>query len=202
MGQRREVERAAAPGRGDATRRALVEAALALFEDKGLEATSVDEITVRANVAKGTFYVHFQRKQDVLLEWAAQLMDRLDTSGLPDTAPEALHELGRRVAETMARGHRSVTGRTVREIVGNSDDWVRVLGDRPTLWAHILPIVEAGQARGELRTDLSPLRLAMALTILWLDNVVGWAERGRSRPLDDAIRLATDLFLGGALDRG
>lgn len=190
---------AAAPvTRGMATRRALVEAALELFEAKGVEATSVDEITAAADVAKGTFYVHFQRKQDVLLEWAAQLVDGLDTAGLPDDAPAALRALGAQLARTMATGPRVVVGRMVREMVGNSAAWVGVLGDRQPLWARIIPIVERGQATGTIRTDMTPLRLSMALTILWLDNVVGWAEREGARPLPDAVDLATDLFLGGA----
>lgn len=184
--------------RGMATRRALVGAALELFEAKGVEATSVDEITAAADVAKGTFYVHFQRKQDVLLEWAAQLVDGLDTAGLPDDAPAALRALGGQLARTMAAGPRVVVGRMVREMVGNSAAWVGVLGDRQPLWARIIPIVERGQATGTIRTDMTPLRLSMALTILWLDNVVGWAEREGARPLPDAVDLATDLFLGGA----
>ena len=190
---------AAAPvTRGMATRRALVEAALELFEAKGVEATSVDEITAAADVAKGTFYVHFQRKQDVLLEWAAQLVDGLDTAGLPEDAPTALRALGAQLARTMAAGPRVVIGRMVREMVGNSAAWVGVLGDRQPLWARIIPIVERGQAAGSIRTDMTPLRLSMALTILWLDNVVGWAEREGARPLPDAVDLATELFLGGA----
>lgn len=189
-------------GRGSATRQALVRAALALFADKGVEGTSVDEITAAAAVAKGTFYVHFQRKQDVLLEWAAQLVDGIDQGRIEGDAPDALRTLGAVLAERMEAGPRPLVGRTVREVVGNSADWVRVLGDRPTLWATILPIVERGQAEGSLRTDMSPLRLSMALTILWLDNTVGWAEREGARPLAESLDLATDLFLGGALVAG
>ncbi|WP_370328218.1 TetR/AcrR family transcriptional regulator [Euzebya sp.] len=186
-------------GRGVATRRTLVRAALDLFADKGVEETAVDEITSAANVAKGTFYVHFQRKQDVLLEWAAELVEAIDSSALPDDdAPAALRALGQQVAARMEEGPRRLVGRVVREMVGNSGDWYRVLGDRETLWSRIIPIVERGQAAGTIRTDMSPLRLSMALTILWLDNVVGWAERENPRPLPDAVALSTDLFLGGA----
>ncbi|CAN5452763.1 TetR/AcrR family transcriptional regulator [soil metagenome] len=185
-------------GRGLTTRRALVAAALELFAAKGVEATSVDEITAAADVAKGTFYVHFQRKQDVLLEWAAQLVENLDTDSLPDDVPSALRQLGAQLATTMATGPRPVTGRMVREMVGNSAAWVHVLGERQPLWGRIIPIIERGQAAGSIRADMTPLRLSMALTILWLDNVVGWAERDNARPLPQAMELATDLFLGGA----
>lgn len=44
-----------------------MDAAQALFLEKGFAATSVDEIVKRADVAKGTFYLQFKTKDDVLL---------------------------------------------------------------------------------------------------------------------------------------
>ena len=185
-------------GRGDRTRAALVATALDLFGRAGVEATSVDEITSGANVAKGTFYVHFQRKTDVLLERAAVILEDLVDQELTGDAPAALIALGDRVAVLMGALPRPVMGRMVREIVGNREDWMRVLGERRTLNAIILPIVEAGRADGSLRTDLSARRLAQGLTILWLDAVVGWAERMEDRALAVDLRRATTLFLDGA----
>lgn len=184
--------------RGDRTRLALVDAALALFDDKGVEATSVDEITTAARVAKGTFYVHFQRKQDVLLERAAQITEALEDERAGDDVPAALESLGGRLSEVMGAMPRPVMGRMMREIVGNRDEWLRVLGDRPTLAATIQPLVERGQAAGALRSDLSPRRLAQGLTILWLDGIIGWAERAEARPLAVDLARATALFLSGA----
>lgn len=184
-------------GRGDRTRAALVHAALDLFGRKGIDQTSIDEITAAVKVAKGTFYVHFQRKQDVLLEGAAQIVESLNHLTLPIGTPAALRALSDRFAAIMTTIPRPVIGWMVREIVGHREDWVRVLGDRRPLSACIKPIVEAGQVSGELRTDQSPARLAQALTVLWLDNVIGWAERPRERPLARDLALATTLFLEG-----
>ena len=44
---------------GDATRARLFEAAVRLFAKHGYAATSVEQITREAGVAKGTFFVHF-----------------------------------------------------------------------------------------------------------------------------------------------
>lgn len=49
-----------------ATRDAIVDAALGLFEEKGFAATTVDEITERADVAQRTFFRHFETKEAVL----------------------------------------------------------------------------------------------------------------------------------------
>ncbi|PDS78006.1 TetR/AcrR family transcriptional regulator [Rhizobium sp. L43] len=44
----------------------LMAAAERLFLEKGVEQTTIEEITTGAGVAKGTFYLHFSSKADVL----------------------------------------------------------------------------------------------------------------------------------------
>jgi AcrR family transcriptional regulator len=191
--------------RGDRTRAALVEAALSLFDAKGVESTSIDEITSVAAVAKGTFYVHFQRKQDVLLEQAAQLVLTIQEDPqitAPDVDPvTALGCLADRLAELVSARPRALMGRTIREMVGNRDEWVRVLGERPTLGRLIHPLVERGRASGVLRRDLSVNRVGHGLTILWLDAIIGWAEREDARDLRAELRDTLALYLDGAVVR-
>jgi AcrR family transcriptional regulator len=54
-------------------REALLEAALALFAERGYEQTSIEDIAHAAGVAVGGFYQHFSSKRQILLV----LMDRL-----------------------------------------------------------------------------------------------------------------------------
>lgn len=187
--------------RGDRTRAALVDAALTLFAARGVEETSIDEITQSARVAKGTFYVHFERKQDVLLEHGSSIVATLSQRPVPEDPRAALVALAERLAATLAGTPRAVCGRMVREIIGNRAAWQRVLGPRPTLSRVIEPAVIEGQRLGVFRRDQSSHRLAQALTILWLDNVIGWAERPDPRPLPDDLHRATSLFLDGAVAR-
>ena len=53
--------------RKENTRRKVFKAALELFADQGFEKTIIEDITKRANVAKGTFYNFFSKKEDVLV---------------------------------------------------------------------------------------------------------------------------------------
>jgi AcrR family transcriptional regulator len=53
----------------------LMAAAEALFLEKGFAATSVDEIVRLADVAKGTFYLHFRSKDDILLALRERFVD-------------------------------------------------------------------------------------------------------------------------------
>ncbi|HWH22455.1 MAG TPA: TetR/AcrR family transcriptional regulator [Allosphingosinicella sp.] len=51
--------------RGEKTMRALIEAALAEFGDRGFHEAAITGITQRAKVALGTFYTYFDSKEEV-----------------------------------------------------------------------------------------------------------------------------------------
>jgi AcrR family transcriptional regulator len=63
--------------RGEKTRQLLLEAAEAVFGEKGYERASIAEITQRAGVAQGTFYVYFPDKRVIFTELVRDLNDRL-----------------------------------------------------------------------------------------------------------------------------
>ena len=53
----------------------VLEAATALFEERGYDATTVSDICERADIAYGTFFNHFPEKQDVLRRMAERAVD-------------------------------------------------------------------------------------------------------------------------------
>lgn len=54
--------------KSEETKRRLKESALRLFNEKDFMGTTVSDITDSAHYAKGTFYLHWETKYDVLLE--------------------------------------------------------------------------------------------------------------------------------------
>ena len=64
-------------GRKDATRRALLEAALNVFGEKGYHATAVDEIVNRAGRSKGAAYFHFPSKEAIFRALVRELASHL-----------------------------------------------------------------------------------------------------------------------------
>jgi AcrR family transcriptional regulator len=92
----------------DERRGDILDAAESVLVQRGMVAFTVDEVTARASVAKGTFYLYFQSKEDVL----AALRDRF-LDGLIATQRVELDELpeddwlGRleRWMETSIRGY-------------------------------------------------------------------------------------------------
>lgn len=83
----------------------LISAAVQLFKDKGFEAPSVDEITSRTGIAKGTFYLYFKTKSDIIAAVLENILEQLEgringvMANAPVDAPQAL----RAVLEAQAR---------------------------------------------------------------------------------------------------
>ncbi len=59
------------------TREALRGALMALIEEKGFDAISVQDIAERAGVNRATFYLHYRDKQDLLIRTSEAVFDRL-----------------------------------------------------------------------------------------------------------------------------
>lgn len=59
------------------TRRAIEAAALGLFEERGFEGTTIDDIAAAAEIAPRTFFHYFPAKEDVVLSDYATRLDRI-----------------------------------------------------------------------------------------------------------------------------
>ena len=78
--------------RASKTRQRLLDAALYIFNTKGIEGCAIEDITESADVGKGTFYRHFMDKLDILrtlLDLAADdLVKRFPPSNSPAVSIE------------------------------------------------------------------------------------------------------------------
>jgi AcrR family transcriptional regulator len=94
--------------RRESRRGALVDAAFRVFADKGVAASSVDDIVDAAGVAKGTFYLYFKTKDDAVNAVAERVVDGVadivETAAVtPGLSPvERLLTLGRSVGQVGA----------------------------------------------------------------------------------------------------
>lgn len=69
----KEPRRKPATSRGQRTRQRLLDAAEDIFGKKGYENASVYEITQKASVAQGTFYIYFPDKKSIFTELVKEL---------------------------------------------------------------------------------------------------------------------------------
>lgn len=98
--------------RGQLTRQKLLDAAEAIFGEKGFDRASINDITQRAGVAQGTFYVYFPDKKAIFVELVRELSHRLrrdiseSISGIHDRA--TIEEYGFRAFLLFVHRHRNL----------------------------------------------------------------------------------------------
>ncbi|MFH1279577.1 MAG: TetR/AcrR family transcriptional regulator [Candidatus Eisenbacteria bacterium] len=82
------------------TRQKLLQAALSVFCEKGVDAATIEEITEKADLGKGTFYRHFEGKEAVMAALTADALDRLiENFRAPGPEPASLEETIRRIVK-------------------------------------------------------------------------------------------------------
>jgi AcrR family transcriptional regulator len=79
----------------DRTRRVLLDSALSLFAERGIYEPSIEEVTERADVGKGTFYQYFSSREALIAELVREgfallsaEMDALEDSASGHASPE------------------------------------------------------------------------------------------------------------------
>ena len=84
--------------RSSGTRRRLKEAALGVFSEKSVDAATVEDITDKADLGKGTLYQHFEDKEEIVVtlvgDAVAHLIERIRAyESVPETLEEMLEHL-------------------------------------------------------------------------------------------------------------
>ncbi|MFI9624448.1 ScbR family autoregulator-binding transcription factor [Streptomyces sp. NPDC052042] len=141
------------------TRRSILVAAAAVFDERGYSSATISEILSRAGVTKGALYFHFSSKEDLALG----VMDvQLDSNPLPQ-----LTKLQELVDQGMLLAHRLRHEPLVRASVGLAMDQAVEGLDRGTpfrAWIDRLEhLLNAAKEQGELLPHVGPRETAEML---------------------------------------
>jgi len=80
--------------RAKRTRKRLKEAALDAFSEKSIDAVTVEEITEKADVGKGTLYQHFDDKEEIVVMLVEEAVDHLiERIRAYDSTPKTLEDM-------------------------------------------------------------------------------------------------------------
>lgn len=192
------------------TRRRIFEVAIELFRERGFQATTVDEITEKADVGRGTFFNYFPRKEAVLAylsEERVSLAEENAAALIDDPAParEKLHEIYAFAASAY------LSDRELSRFV--FEEWMRQAfvpteeaGGR---WqALLLRVIEQGQAAGQLRQDIEPLMIESLLSSIYMTTLYYWLccpvqkSLEEDFPLLEGLRQRLDLVMDGVATKG
>lgn len=175
------------------TRERILEAAVELFGEQGVDATKVADVCERADVARQTFFNHFPAKADLLSE-----LYRLGVVFVAATL-DAACERGASTRERLALFFGDVVDAAVEVGPSNRDLVAQILHANPEpgraaeaqrIAGLFLTLVQLGLAEGDVTRRHAPEVLAElvhgALAALFSD----WVGRGGSDPTRRARALA------------
>ena len=164
--------------RKEEMRSQIFQAAMRLFERKGVFDTTVEEITESADVAKGTFFNYFPTKEAILTKLAERQI-----SVIKKAAEAAMTAQGMRpILINMAHELSSGPGRSpmmlrslLSVFLGNkllSETFQKALQMGRE---NVAIIMERGQKLGEIRTDLSSTDLARIFQHAMFGSMFIWS---------------------------
>ncbi|MEU9982376.1 ScbR family autoregulator-binding transcription factor [Streptomyces sp. NPDC050856] len=146
------------------TRRAILEAAAAVFDERGYEAATIAEILERAGVTKGALYFHFPSKQALA---QGVLDEQLAEGGVPprDSKLQEMVDVGLLLAYRIKRepmlsaGARLSLGPEMRDVFcgGSVPGWIEFT----------TRLLEAAKAQGELLPHVNPAETAWVFCACW-----------------------------------
>ena len=168
-------------------RQRVFRAAIELFVERGFEATTMEDIAERADVARATVFNYFQRKTAFLDEWsaarrraamAAIRAEHLDDHPLPEILNRYMAELARMSIRTRPE--------TVA-LMGAAVHATNVLGD-PRLAEELAMFIARARDRGEVRAGVDPALAGLLVATGYFAILTDWIS-AEPVPFDLTARL-------------
>ncbi|GAB6175004.1 TetR/AcrR family transcriptional regulator [Paradesulfitobacterium aromaticivorans] len=164
--------------------------AMQLFRTRGFDATSIEQITQKADVGKGTFYNYFPSKEAVVLEFSRQahreLIDRRRTHQAYSTR-ERLEVLLKDWADFMV-ADRELAWVAVRNREMSAQDL--------NLHYGLQAIITLGQREGEISGEYDSAFLAETLEGMMLQHFISWYVSHQG-DLHQEMRHVLAVFMDG-----
>ncbi len=187
--------------RKELSRDRIVGAAIALFEERGIDATSMDDIARAVDVSRATIFNYFPYKEAILVEIGSRLVAEIAAQAAAHrrrSARNALYDLADAVA-AIAEQHPGTVAYIAREMTHPNAERRQYAESRmgyPALYEALLrELAAAGRLRSPTRTGSHGRQL--------VDLTTGALVRaGNDVPISSLrseLRANVDLFWDGAI---
>lgn len=170
---------------------AVLAAAVRLFNERGYEATSMDDLAKRLGITKSSIYHHVSGKQELLRMAVDQALDGLDEAMTEVERQEApaldrLEMLIRRSVLVLAERLAYVT--LLLRVRGNTAVEQQALLRRRVFDVKVTELVKQAQSEGAIRPDIDAATAARLLFGM-VNSLIEWyiPGRGGAAELADAV---------------
>jgi AcrR family transcriptional regulator len=199
--------RTTAPGRREKkaaeTRQRIFLSAISLFAERGFDNVTIEQITEKADVGKGTFFNYFPNKEAVLTYFGGIQVERLQQAIVDGEVVGDPRDRVRQLIQILA-SYPEMTPELARALftaslnfnrfqeVGSQGVWhmERVFAD----------IIREGQETGVFRSTGNSEEAALFTLGLYFLALLSWCTGFTQKPLIEVARCYTDLALEGLVN--
>lgn len=184
------------------TRQEIFRAAMELFIARGFDAVTIEDICQTADVAKGTFFLHFPTKDALLLEYGQQVTGALEEiwHAHHGGTAAALRKMLTLLVER-ALHHADIVRLVVREVMARPTAFVNATEQSRDLVHLLAEVVRQGQTSGELRHKVEPRLAAAIITSAYFAIITEWVRCGGQFDLAAAVQQSLDVVLNGLAEK-
>jgi AcrR family transcriptional regulator len=170
------------PGRPGYDRESLLAVAVAVFNERGYDGTSMEDLSRRLGIAKSSIYYHVDSKEDLLRLALDRALDGLFSvadraSQLDEPAIDRLEFLVRGSVGVLADRLPYVT--LLLRACGNTATERHALSRRRQFDQIVADLVKQAERDGDIRPDIDPAVTARLLFGM-VNSVVEWYRPGRA----------------------
>ena len=186
-------------GRPGHTLDTLLDAAVALFNERGYEATSVDEVAGRLGVTKSAIYHHVPSKVELLRLALDRALDALfavtsETGATTGPAIERLEYVVRGSVRVLAAELPFVT--LLLRLRGNTEVERTALQRRREFDRIVAGLVRAAEHEGDVRTDVDPAVISRLL-FGTVNSLTEWYRPGGDLSADELADAVVTITFSG-----
>jgi AcrR family transcriptional regulator len=177
----------------------LLDAAVALFNERGYEATSVDEVATRLGVTKSAIYHHVPSKVELLRLALDRALDALfavtqETGATTGPAIDRLEYVVRGSVRALAAELPFVT--LLLRLRGNTEIERTALQRRREFDRIVTGLVRAAEHEGDVRTDVDPAVISRLL-FGTVNSLTEWYRPGGDLSADDLADAVVTITFSG-----
>jgi len=178
------------------TKTKIYNIAIKLLGTYGYDNVSIDEICKQSQVSKGTFYHHFNAKEDIIIALYSEeyecLLNNIKNIHLPNALDELVEVICLQVKYAEEKGLD-----IVKQVYKSQIDYGNKLMSSKNVFLHELlnEIVQSGQKNNEIRKDMSSEEIINCLIRLSHGIIYDWCLNNGNYSIEEITRKSLNYII-------
>lgn len=186
----------------EATKEMILKNAEELFSEKGYDKTTINEIVEKSNLAKGTFYYHFETKEDLIValsykEFHENFENFKDSFSENTSGIEILNSFIEKMCQWCIDNPQKLKIILSQRLDLQSRLKTKKMKSSSTfVFSYIISI---GQKQGIITGDISSEELGAMLSMMIAQAQIRWIASEGNLDLEKNFKNCLTIFLNGAM---